>query len=76
MSSLPSVTSAAAVKAFEKLGFHVARTKGSHKILKKEGHAALLTVPVHSGKNLKPGTLKGLIRAADISADEFVKLLD
>lgn len=35
------------VKTFEKLGWEVARQRGSHIILTKEGHIATLSVPNH-----------------------------
>ncbi len=76
MSSLPVVTGEDAIKAFSKLGFSVARVNGSHHIMKREGHRFLLTVPVHSGQTLKRGTLRGLIRAAEITREEFAELLD
>ena len=76
MSSLPSVTGKQAVKAFGKLGFYVARITGSHHIMKKDGHAYLLSVPVHAGQTLKPGTLRSLVRAAGITPEEFATLLD
>lgn len=75
MSSLPSITGEQAVEAFEKCGFFVARIKGSHHILKKEGHRFLLSVPVHAGECLKPGTLRQLIRAAGLTPEAFVQLL-
>lgn len=75
MSSLPVVTGKQAVKAFSKLGFSVARITGSHHILKKDGHEYLLSVPVHSGQTIKPGTLRGLIRAAGITPEEFGELI-
>ncbi len=75
MSSLPVITGQEAVKAFSKLGFSVARIKGSHHIMKKEGHRYVLSVPVHAGKTLAQGTLRGLIRAAEITEEEFAELL-
>jgi len=45
-------------------------------IMKRENHPFLLSVPVHSGKRLKPGTLRGLLRAADLAVEEFVELLE
>ncbi len=76
MSSLPAVTGKQAIKAFSRLGFFVARTTGSHKIMKKEGHPYLVSVPSHAGETLKPGTLRGLIRSAGITPDEFVEALN
>jgi len=76
MPSLPVITGKKAVKVFNKLGFSVVRIQGSHHIMKKKGHRCLLTVPVHSGKTLKPGTLRGLIRAAEVSPEHFLQVLN
>jgi hypothetical protein len=34
-----------------------------------------VTVPVHSGRDLKPGTLRSIIRQAGLSVEEFKELL-
>jgi len=76
MPKLPSITGQEAIIAFSKIGFRLERIKSSHHILKREGHPYLLTVPVHGKKNLKPGTLRSLIRAAEISVERFCELLE
>ena len=76
MSKLPTVTGNQAIAAFTKDGWVVKRIKSSHHIMKKPGHQYLLTVPLHSGKNLKPGTLRSLIHNADMTVARFVALLD
>ena len=40
----------------------------------KEGHEAILSVPVHGREILDLGTLKGLIRDADLTNREYVGL--
>ena len=76
MSELPCITGQQAIKAFERAGFVVVRiSKSSHHIMKRDGHAHLLTVPVHGSKNLKRGTLRGLIRAAGLTVEQFNELL-
>jgi predicted RNA binding protein YcfA (HicA-like mRNA interferase family) len=47
MPLVPLLKSRQVVKAFEKLGWEVARQRGSHIILTKEGHIATLSVPNH-----------------------------
>jgi predicted RNA binding protein YcfA (HicA-like mRNA interferase family) len=47
--------------------------QSSHVILEKEGFVATLSVPVHKGKNVKRGTLRDLIRDAELSVEEFLK---
>ena len=75
MSELPSVTGRQAVSAFNRLGFSVVRIRGSHHIMKKAGHGYNLSVPVHQGEILKKGTLRDLIGAAGVTAQEFVAAL-
>jgi predicted RNA binding protein YcfA (HicA-like mRNA interferase family) len=76
MSKLPAVTGREAVAAFGRAGFLLVRvSKSSHHILKKEGHPFLLTIPIHGGKCVKPGTLRSQINAAGLTVDQFVELL-
>ena len=49
---------------------------GSHHILVFPGDPTrTVTVPVHSGRDLKPGTLRAIIRQIGMSVEEFVDLL-
>ncbi len=50
----------------------MARQKGSHMILVKDGHWATLSVPDH--REVAPGTLRSLIRASGLTIDEFIAL--
>ena len=73
MPPLPSVSGRKVVRAFAKLGWQVARQRGSHIVLVKEGERATLSVADH--KEVAKGTLRSLIRAAGITVDEFVRQL-
>ena len=70
MASLPVLSGREAVKEFEKFGWEVARQTSSHIILTKEGGTVTLSVPDH--KEVAKGTLRSLIRAANLTVDEFV----
>lgn len=50
----------------------MARQKGSHMILVKEGSWATLSVPDH--RELAPGTLRSLIRSSGLTVDQFLAL--
>ena len=50
------------------MGFIVKRTCGSHTVLRR-GHAVCV-VPLHG--ELAPGTLRGVLRQARLSAEEFL----
>ena len=69
--SLPHVSGAEAVRALEKPGFIVLRQKGSHVILRRGSTGCV--VPLH--RELKIGTLSGVIKQAGITADEFMQAL-
>ena len=55
-----------------KAGFHIKRRQSSHIILRRDDPFAQLVVPDH--KELDRGTLRAIIRQADLSVDEFNKL--
>ena len=75
MSKLPAVTGGEAIKAFEKHGFVLVHIRGSHHIMKKEGHPARLSVPVHGGKDMTRRTLEKLIKLAGLTKKECIALL-
>lgn len=69
--SLPHISGAEAVRALQKLGFIVLRQKGSHVILRRESIGCV--VPQH--RELKIGTLSGVLKQAGVTADEFMQAL-
>lgn len=71
MPALPVMKPQAVVKAFEKIGWEVARQKGSHIIMTKKGHIATLSIPRHP--EVARGTLRTLIARAGITVDQFLK---
>jgi predicted RNA binding protein YcfA (HicA-like mRNA interferase family) len=74
MSAVPILRPGEVVKTFEKLGWEVARQRGSHIILTKEGHIATLSVPNHS--EVARGTLRSLIARSGITVEEFLEALE
>ncbi len=73
MPTLPRLSGRAVVKAFVRDGWELARHKGSHMILVKEGSWSTLSVPDH--REIAPGTLRSLIRASGLTVDQFAALL-
>jgi len=69
MASLPVLSGREVVRVFQSFGWEVARQSGSHIIMTKEGEAVTLSVPDH--KEVAKGTLRSLIRAANLTVDEF-----
>jgi predicted RNA binding protein YcfA (HicA-like mRNA interferase family) len=73
MPDVPLLKPREVVRAFKKLGWDVARQKGSHIILTKDGHIATLSVPDHA--EVARGTLRALIARAGLTIDEFLAAL-
>lgn len=72
---LPVLSPREVVRAFEKLGFQVqpGRVKGSHIAVFNPQTRKLLTIPGH--REVKRGTLRGLIREAGLTVQEFCEVL-
>ena len=69
--SLPHVSGAQALRALGKLGFTVVRQKGSHVVLRRGASGCVL--PLH--RELKVGTLSGVLKQAGIPVEEFMQAL-
>lgn len=74
MPPLPTLRGREVVEVFEDLGWSIARQHGSHIIMIREGHIATLSIPDH--KEVAKGTLRGIIRSADITVHEFCEALE
>jgi len=70
VASLPALSGNEVVRRFESFGWRVARRRGSHIIMIKEGELVTLSIPDH--KEVAKGTLRSLIRSANLTVDEFV----
>ncbi len=75
MPELRSLSGEEAIKALERLGFRRVRQKGSHVIMKKSTPAGDVgcVVPLH--RQLKVGTLHGILRLAKVEVEDFLKSL-
>ena len=73
MPKLQRVSGEAAIRTLEKFGFKQVRQRGSHVILKKqtsEGEIGCV-VPLH--KELAVGTLRGILKQARLSIEDFME---
>jgi predicted RNA binding protein YcfA (HicA-like mRNA interferase family) len=71
---LPVTKPREVIAALEKAGYGVKRQTGSHVVLYKPGVNRIITVPFHTS-DMPPGTLRTIIRQANLTIDEFVRLL-
>ncbi|MDH4207711.1 MAG: type II toxin-antitoxin system HicA family toxin [Anaerolineae bacterium] len=75
MPKLSRVSGEKAIRALERLGFVQVRQRGSHVVLKRqtpEGEVGCV-VPLH--RELAIGTLRGILRQARVTPDEFMENL-
>ena len=74
MSRLRRVTGRQVLKALQRAGFVLIRTKGSHHFMRHpDGRATV--VPIHGGEILGPGLFNQILKDAAIERDDFDKLL-
>lgn len=72
MPKLPRVSGWEVADILERLGFFRGRIKGSHLVLRKSDMDGdiVCVVPLH--KELATGTLRSILRQAQISPDDFI----
>jgi predicted RNA binding protein YcfA (HicA-like mRNA interferase family) len=73
MSKLPVVSGRQLVRVLEQVGFVVDRQRGSHIMLFRANPPTTLSVPDH--RELDRGTLRALLRQAEISPAKLAELL-
>lgn len=74
MSKLPALTGKEIVKALERAGFSVIRTRSSHNFLRHpDGRTTI--VSVHAGETIGPGLMSKILRDFEMTRDEFSTFL-
>jgi predicted RNA binding protein YcfA (HicA-like mRNA interferase family) len=74
MAAVPSVRGERIVRSLERAGFKVARVRGSHHIMRHpDGRGT--TVPVHQGRDVAKGTLRGILSDVGMTIEELQRLL-
>lgn len=71
MPKFPGLSGQEIVRALEQLGFVVARQSGSHIVMRRGSTGCV--VPNH--KEVKIGTVNGVLRQAGISSEKFAEAL-
>jgi predicted RNA binding protein YcfA (HicA-like mRNA interferase family) len=75
MPKLPRISSREAIRALERMGFTQVRQTGSHVVMKKVTESGEIgcVVPMH--RELKVGTLSGILKQAQVEPDGFIENL-
>ena len=75
MPKLPVLSGLEACRILEAYGFAEVRQKGSHVVMQKWLGESTVTVPVPDHRELKPGTLRAIIRQSGLTVQDFIKEL-
>ena len=75
MSRLPALKGKEVISLLGEIGFIEERQRGSHVFLKHpDGRATV--VPVHSGETIGPGLLSKILRDAEMTKDDLLRILE
>jgi len=75
MSKLPRISSKELIRALERVGFEQVRQTGSHVVMKKQTASGEIgcVIPMH--RELKVGTLSGILKQAKLTLEELIENL-
>lgn len=74
MPKLPRMSGRELIRLLEQFGFIQIRQKGSHIVLRKTTNGNTLGTVVPDHKELADGTIRGILKQAQISVDDFLVL--
>jgi predicted RNA binding protein YcfA (HicA-like mRNA interferase family) len=73
LSKLPQISGRDCAKALGRAGFVLKRQHGSHLVLRREDPFSQVVVPDH--RQLDRGTLRSILRQAELTVEQFLELL-
>ncbi|WP_107666737.1 type II toxin-antitoxin system HicA family toxin [Cyanothece sp. BG0011] len=69
---MKSISGKKLCKIVEKKGWTLKKITGSHHIYQKSGKPQILSIPVHRNQDLKIGTLKALMKIAELTENDLL----
>ncbi|MHC5937523.1 type II toxin-antitoxin system HicA family toxin [Nostoc sp.] len=69
---MKSISGKQLCKIVEQKGWVLQRITGSHHIYENPGVEKILSIPVHRNQDLKVGTLKALMKIAQLSEEDLL----
>ena len=75
MPKLPSIRAREVVRVAEAIGFVLDRQRGSHAVYYRATDKRRVVIPMHGTKDLKPGTLRGIVQDLGLTIEEFTQRL-
>jgi predicted RNA binding protein YcfA (HicA-like mRNA interferase family) len=75
LSKLPTISGREIVKVLVRIGFAIVGRKGSHVRLKRQRGKEVLIVIVPMHRDLAKGTLRSILRQANLTVEDLNRLL-
>ncbi|MEK7681671.1 MAG: type II toxin-antitoxin system HicA family toxin [Chloroflexota bacterium] len=75
MPKYPIVRAEDVFRSLQRDGWRLVRSRGSHHQFKHDKKPGLVTLSIHSGKDVHPQTLKSILRQANIPLRMFRRYL-
>ena len=75
MTRLPALSAKQLDRVLMKLGFRVARQRGSH-VFYRHSDGRTTTVPHHAGRDIARSLLHEILREIDVSLEKLILLLE
>jgi predicted RNA binding protein YcfA (HicA-like mRNA interferase family) len=75
MPRIPSIRAREVARVARSMGFIFDRQKGSHAVYYRAADKRRIVIPMHGAKDLKPGTLRGIINDMGLTVEEFTDKL-
>lgn len=72
---LPALKAKDLIRVLQKDGFVLVHQKGSHATYKNPATNKRVTVPIHPGRDLKRGLLRGILNDLNLTPEEFLQRL-
>ncbi len=71
---LPVLTARELIAILKRLGFEETHQRGSHRTFKRTHDHRRVTIPIHAGRTLKKGLLRGILTDIGLSIEELNRL--
>jgi len=71
---LPVLTARELLSILKHLGFEKVHQRGSHLMLRRASDRRHVTIPIHPGRTLKKGLLKGILKDTGLTVEELNRL--
>ena len=68
---MKTVSGKVMVRALQRQGWVLKRINGSHYVLRRPGWSNTIIVPVHANVDLKSGTQRGIMKAAELDESDL-----